>query len=83
MDRNTQIEIGNMINAIQDQALQYFGNDSSGDPFERHVDRGDETLIHSRLVGEGVRLGLSEDLAPMVVSVKVDEDGYWFKIERH
>jgi hypothetical protein len=66
-----------------DQVSRHFGDPSVIEPFELEFDRGDEEIEHSRLVAEGARLGLSEDLHPMSVSVMVDEDAYRFKVERH
>lgn len=82
VDQRTQAEIQKLISDITDQVERHFGDPSVVEPFELPVCRGDETLEHLRLVGEGVKIGLREDLAPLVVSVKVDEGGYLFKVER-
>lgn len=82
VDKKTQSQILNLISDITDRVDRHFGDPSVVEPFELQLDRGDERLDHSRLVGEGVKIGLREDLAPLVVSVKVDEGGYLFKVER-
>lgn len=83
IEQSTRDEIQKLITDITDQVERHFGDPSTIEPFEQVFDRGDETIEHSRLVGEGARLGLSEDLHPMSVSVTVDEDAYRFKVERH
>ena len=80
--QSTRDEIHKLIGDITDQVFRYFGDPSVVEPFELKFDRGDESIEHSRLVGEGARLGLSDDLHPMSVSVTVDEDAYRFKVER-
>jgi len=82
VDHRTQGEIQKLIRDITDQVERHFGDPSVVEPFELVICRGDETMEHLRLVGEGVKIGLGEDLAPMVASVKVDEGGYLFKVER-
>jgi len=81
--QNYSDEIQKLISYITDQVARHFGDPLMNEPFERDFDRGDEAIEHSRYVGEGARLGLSEDLHPMRVSVTVDEDAYRFKVERH
>ncbi|NMY67316.1 hypothetical protein [Pseudomonas sp. WS 5414] len=82
VDQKTRYQIQQLISVVTDEVHRHFGDPAVVEPFEMPVGRGDETLEHSRLVGEGVKLGLREDLAPMVVNVKVDESGYLFKVER-
>ena len=82
MDRNTQNEILKMISLIESDAEQHFASDLSGAPHIIAVPRGDETLEHSHLVGEGVRIGLSQDFPYLLVSLKLDEDNYLFQFER-
>ena len=82
IDQRARKQILEMIGYITDEVDRHFGDPSVVEPLELTLDRGDESLERSRLVGKGVEIGLREDLAPMRVSAQVDEAGYLFKVER-
>lgn len=82
MDMATQREISGMVEAIHDIATKEFAEFKSADPFETHVSSGDDHPGRTRLVGEGIRLGLYDYYRPEHVSVKVVETGYLITIQR-
>ncbi|MEE1866922.1 hypothetical protein [Pseudomonas auratipiscis] len=82
IDQDTKSQIGKIIHDLTDQADRHFGDPSVIEPLERRVNRGGESLEHSRLVCEGAKIGLRQDLPHLVVNAQVDEKDYLFTFER-
>ncbi|WEJ23645.1 hypothetical protein N0B28_10320 [Pseudomonas sp. SD17-1] len=82
MDQSTKQEINGMVEAIQDMATREFAESKSSEPFETHVDSGDDHPDRTRLIAKGVQLGLCDHFRSDRISVEVVETGYFIRIKR-
>lgn len=83
MDRDTQIEINNMANALEGMAIEHFANDRSrSTPFETSVSFYEENPERARLKSEDLRSSLCEAFSPSRVHVSIQDTNYVIRIDR-
>ena len=83
MDRETQIEISNMADALEGMAVEHFANDHTcSAAFETSVSFYEENPERARLKGEELRSQLCEVFSSARVHVSIQDTNYLIRIDR-
>ncbi|MEI7052182.1 hypothetical protein WCL09_17480 [Pseudomonas koreensis] len=82
MDREATIEVSRITEAMQKMASEHFLDKRfTGEPFETSVSFGDDHPDRARLIGEELRIRLSEAYGSSRVHLSLNGGNYDVKID--